>query len=82
LNVSAHPWKGSGDPAELATCAKLLCQPKNGVIPSMENVQEAFEAIDKLLTLHGGRGNNFFVRAYFILALYCTWGRNKKRSRF
>lgn len=43
---------------------------KNGVIPSMENVQEAFEAIDKLLTLHGGRGNDFLVRVY--LSLRCT----------
>jgi len=71
-----HQWKDSQDVWTLAICTRILCQPKDGKVPSQEIVREAFEAVDKLLTTLPLRGPHmphshvFETRIYFMLALY------------
>jgi hypothetical protein len=53
---------------------RILCQPKDGKVPSREIVEGAFEAVDKLLTTLPLRGPHmphshvFETRIYFMLA--------------
>ena len=70
LNLDARPLENTDPLAELAARAKLLCKPKNGEIPSKENAEEAFEAIDELFTTLSEGCRHIPIRVYFILALY------------
>jgi hypothetical protein len=71
-----HQWKDSQDVWTHAICTRILCQPKDGKIPSREMVEDAFEAVDKLLTTlplrdtHMPHSHVFETRIYFMLALY------------
>lgn len=71
-----HQWKGSDDAATHAVCARLLCKPVDGAIPSHAAMEESLDCMDQLLAKVAPLADNVphhhivSGKTYFILAVH------------